>query len=105
MEPLKDQVFHLHQNGKLECRVNGIPYPKVYFKKDWRNVAISHRVKTIRESHDHWTLNIQNAIHMDEGVYECIAENLAGKVYCTANVKITGKLIRSQVNNTITGKL
>jgi hypothetical protein len=90
LEPLKDQVFHLHQNGKLECRVTGIPYPKVHFKKDWRNIAGSHRVKTVRESQDHWTLNIQNAIHMDEGVYECIAENVAGKVYCTANVKITG---------------
>jgi hypothetical protein len=91
LEPLKNQVFHLHQNGKLECRVLGIPYPVVQFKKDWRNIAGSHRVKTVREGFDHWTLNIQNAIHMDEGVYECIAENLAGKVYCTANVKISEK--------------
>ena len=92
LEPLKDQVFHLHQNGKLECRVLGIPYPSVQFKKDWRAVAGSHRVKTVREGFDHWTLNIQNCIHMDEGVYECVAENVAGKVYCTAAVKITGTL-------------
>jgi len=90
LEPLKDQVFHLHQNGKLECRVLGIPYPSVQFKKDWRVVAGSHRVKTVREEFDHWTLNIQNSIHMDEGVYQCVAENVAGKVYCTATVKITG---------------
>lgn len=90
LEPLKDQVFHLHQNGKLECRVLGIPYPSVQFKKDWRPVAGSHRVKCVREGFDHWTLNIQNSIHMDEGVYECVAENLAGKVYCTATVKVTG---------------
>ena len=90
LEPLKDQVFHLHQNGKLECRVVGIPYPSVQFKKDWRVIAGSHRVKTVREGFDHWTLNIQNSIHMDEGVYECVAENVAGKVYCTATVKITG---------------
>jgi len=83
-------VFHLHQNGKLECRVLGIPYPSVQFKKDWRAIAGSHRVKTVREGFDHWTLNIQNSIHMDEGVYECVAENVAGKVYCTATVKITG---------------
>ena len=87
---MKDQVFHLHMNGKMECRVHGIPYPKVMFKKDWRPIAGSHRVKIVREEFDHWTLNIQNAIHMDEGVYECIAENVAGKVYCTASVKITG---------------
>ena len=90
LEPLKDQVFHLHQNGKLECRVHGIPYPSVQFKKDWRLVAGSHRVKTVREGFDHWTLNIQNCIHMDDGVYECVAENVAGKVYCTATVKVTG---------------
>lgn len=90
LEPLKDQVFHLHHNGKLECRVLGIPYPTVSFKKDWRPVAGSHRIKIAREEFDHWTLSIQNSIRMDEGVYECIAENIAGKVYCTANVKITG---------------
>ena len=27
LEPLRDQVFHLRQNGVLECRVHGIPYP------------------------------------------------------------------------------
>jgi len=91
LEPLKDQVFHLHATGKLECRVHGIPYPTVTFKKDWRVVAGSHRIKIVREEFDHWTVNIQNTIHMDEGVYECIAENLAGSVYCTANVKITEK--------------
>lgn len=87
---MKDQVFHLHLNGKLECRVHGIPYPAVSFKKDWRPIAVSHRIRIAREEFDHWTLSIQNSIHMDEGIYECIAENVAGKVYCTANVKITG---------------
>jgi len=93
LEPLKDQVFHLHASGKLECRVHGIPYPTVTFKKDWRIIAGSHRIKIVREEYDHWTLNIQNTIHMDEGLYECIAENLAGKVYCTSNVKITGLVL------------
>ena len=92
LEPMKDQVFHLRHNGRLECRVHGIPYPTVQFKKDWRIVADSHRVKIIREEYDHWGLNVMNAIRLDEGVYECVAENVAGKVYCTANVKVTGRL-------------
>ena len=83
-------MFHLRHNGRLECRVHGIPYPKVTFKHDWRVVADSHRVKIVREDEEHWTLNVGNAIRMDEGMYECVAENVAGKVYCTANVKITG---------------
>jgi hypothetical protein len=91
LEPLKDQVFHLHKNGKLECRVHGIPYPTIQLKHDWRVIADSHRLKIVREDFDHWTLNINNAIHMDEGLYECVAENVAGKVYCSANVKITEK--------------
>ena len=45
LDPLKDQVFNLRRDGKLECRVNGIPYPTVTFKKDWRMIADSHRIK------------------------------------------------------------
>ena len=83
----------------------------VQFKHDWRVVADSHRVKVVREDEDHWTLTISNAIHLDEGLkflsnyplvnctscrsvaglYECVAENIAGKIYCTANVRITEK--------------
>ncbi len=44
-----------------------------------------------REDYDHWTLNIRNSIYMDEGLYECVAENLAGKVYCSANIKLIGQ--------------
>lgn len=83
--------MHLRMQGRLECRVHGIPYPKVTFKHDWRIVADSHRVKIVREDHDHWTLNVANAIRLDEGMYECVVENVAGKVYCTAAVKVTGK--------------
>ena len=88
---MKDQVFHLRRDGKLECRVHGVPYPKVAFKHDWRVIADSHRIKIVREDFDHWTLNFRNAIYMDEGMYECTAENVAGKVYCKANVRITEK--------------
>lgn len=46
-----------------------------------------------REDEDHWTMNIRSAIFQDEGMYECVAENLAGKVYCSANIKVVGKVI------------
>lgn len=92
LEPMKDHVFHLHKGGKLECRVHGIPYPKISFMKDWRVLAGSHRMQIVREDFDHWTLNFKNTINSDEGVYECVAENVAGKVYCVANVKISCRL-------------
>ncbi|CAD5121391.1 DgyrCDS9913 [Dimorphilus gyrociliatus] len=91
LEPMKDQIFNLRSTGKLECRVFGIPYPDVEFKKDWRVIADSHRVKIRREEYDHWTLSVDNAIRLDEGVYECVLSNVAGKVYCTANVKVSVK--------------
>ncbi len=84
-------MFHIRKPGKLECRVHGIPYPTVTFKKDWRVIGDAHRVKIVREEYDHWTLNVQGAIRLDEGIYECVAENVAGKVYCSANVKCTGR--------------
>ena len=83
--------MYLRRDGKLECRVHGIPYPAVTFKHDWRVIANGHRVKISREDYDHWTLNVNTAIYMDEGMYECVAENLAGKVYCTASVKVNGE--------------
>ena len=52
----------------------------VRFKHDWRVVADSHRVKILRQDEDHWTVDINNAIHLDEGrsykyvdLYECKA--------------------------------
>ena len=43
-----------------------------------------------REDYDHWTLSMSSVIRMDEGLYECVAENVAGKVYCSATVHVTG---------------
>merc|ERR1712142_12356 len=60
-------------------------------KHDWRVIADSHRIKVARESYDHWAIYFRNAIYMDEGMYECTAENIAGKVYCKADVKIQEK--------------
>lgn len=91
---MKDQIFNLRSTGKLECRVFGIPYPEVEFRKDWRVIADSHRVKIRREEYDHWTLSVDNAIRLDEGVYECVLSNVAGKVYCTATVKVSGDIIK-----------
>ena len=35
---------------------------------------------------------------MDEGIYQCMAENVAGKVYCTANVKVSGTTVLLALN-------
>lgn len=76
----------------------------VQLKHDWRVVADSHRVKVQREDQDHWTMTINNAIHLDEGrplpfgcpphhivdveevisLYECLVSMCVGQFYTSA---------------------
>lgn len=79
-------------SGQIACRIDGIPYPTVRWNKDWHPIGNSARVGIRQEAPDYWSLSIDNAISMDGGLYECIAENIAGKVHCTAKVVVQGML-------------
>lgn len=91
IEPLKDITIIAKNSGVLECRVDGIPYPEVKWNKDWRPLVESSRVFMDHESPDYWSLSLSSALKTDGGLYACIAENLAGKVHCVANVIVEGK--------------
>lgn len=71
--------------------MDGVPYPTVKFMKDWRPMAESTRTKVWNESPDYWALTVDGAIVMDSGLYQCVAENAAGKAYCSAKVTVQGK--------------
>ncbi|XP_064598573.1 obscurin-like isoform X2 [Liolophura sinensis] len=86
IEPLKDITIIAKNSGVLECRVDGIPYPEVKWNKDWRPLVESSRVFMDHESPDYWSLSLSSALKTDGGLYACIAENVAGKVHCVANV-------------------
>ncbi|XP_064646394.1 muscle M-line assembly protein unc-89-like isoform X2 [Lineus longissimus] len=91
LEPLKDLNLRVWTAGRMECRVDGLPYPEVKFFKDWHPLAHSARVKVKHTEYDYWSLDIDGAISRDEGMFICVAENIAGKVHCTASLHIEEK--------------
>ncbi|XP_074662623.1 protein Obscurin-like [Tubulanus polymorphus] len=91
LEPMKNTDLRVWTYGKLDCRIDGLPYPEVKFFKDWHPLTQTARVKANRTDYDYWSLNFDNTILLDEGMYICVAENIAGKAYCVANLVIEEK--------------
>ena len=81
-----------HGQGILSCAVDGIPYPSVRFMKDWRPLTDTSRLVVTNdpEKPEQWTLTLHDAIPADSGSYMCVAENVAGKVFCTSRVNVEG---------------
>ncbi|XP_055959480.1 obscurin-like [Patella vulgata] len=92
IEPLKDVVLLNRGTGKIECRVDGIPYPTIKFNKDWRPLTETSRVRIHHERPDYFSLTIDGALSMDAGQYTCVAENVAGKIFCSARVEVEDSL-------------
>ena len=91
LEPLRDVSMTTHTSGKLTCRVDGFPCPTAKWMKDWHPVKDSSRIKVIYEAPDIWSLEIDNALSSDSGLYACTMENIAGKVTMTARLVVEGK--------------
>uniref|UniRef100_A0A2C9KQ17 Immunoglobulin I-set domain-containing protein n=1 Tax=Biomphalaria glabrata TaxID=6526 RepID=A0A2C9KQ17_BIOGL len=47
LEPIQDLMLASHVNGKLTCRVDGIPKPSVKFLKDWKPLSETPRYKCL----------------------------------------------------------
>ena len=79
--------------GALSCSVDGIPCPSIRFMKDWRPLTDTSRLVVTNdpEHKERWTLTLSDAIPEDSGSYMCVAENVAGKVFCTARVNVEGE--------------
>ena len=88
---MRDARCRVWTNGKLECRVEGKPYPKVKFFKDWHALTHTARMQLQQSDYNYWALSLDGVIMRDEGLYICVAQNLAGKAYCFANLKVEGE--------------
>lgn len=91
LDPLKDLVIDSRGRGRLECRVDGIPYPTVKWMKDSKSLGESSRLKFHHEEPDYWSLTLESAIMMDSGHYTCVAENHAGQAVSSCRINIAGK--------------
>ena len=59
----------------LSCEADGSPKPKIWWKKDERNITTTNRIFYTLENTQ---LNIDHAKASDSGLYVCIAENALG---------------------------
>ncbi|CAG0907122.1 unnamed protein product, partial [Darwinula stevensoni] len=91
-EHLRETRGLLGKTLKLECRVEGVPFPDIKWYKDWLPLASSARIKVeeliLWEAPDRCTLILTDLIQRDAGLYSCTATNLAGTASssCTLHV-------------------
>ena len=71
----------------LEVEATGKPTPRLTWYHDSNEVQLSKRCR-LEKSENRQTLVISDICTKDEGTYECIAENLAGRTSCMCFLKI-----------------
>ncbi|KAK3516204.1 hypothetical protein QTP70_005705 [Hemibagrus guttatus] len=74
---------------RLECRVSGVPFPQIFWKKE--NESITHNTDRISMHQDNFgylCMIIQPALKEDAGWYTVSAKNEAGIVSTTARLDV-----------------
>ncbi|XP_060690796.1 palladin isoform X1 [Hemiscyllium ocellatum] len=74
---------------RLECRVSGVPYPQIFWKKD--NESLTQNTERVSMHHDnkgYICLLIQPTTKEDAAWYTVSAKNEAGIISCTAKLDI-----------------
>ena len=75
---------------RFECQVTGFPRPSVRWYKDGVNVSALSRYKFEYTADGFVVLTLENIKLTDQGVYQCIAENLKGSAETTARLLVKG---------------
>jgi len=82
-QPMTNQLLFERQTIRLSCNVSGWPTPSVSWTKNGEDVVPSARINVT--GHE---LLIAQAAVSDSGIYQCLAENIAGHVALTARVHV-----------------
>ncbi|XP_073672731.1 palladin [Garra rufa] len=76
---------------RLECRVSGVPFPQIFWKKE--NESFTHNTDRISMHQDNFgylCMIIQPALKEDAGWYTVSAKNEAGIISSTARLDVNG---------------
>ncbi|XP_051783596.1 palladin isoform X2 [Erpetoichthys calabaricus] len=74
---------------RMECRVSGVPFPQIYWKKE--NESLTHNTERIsmhQDNHGYICMIIQPATKEDAGWYTVSAKNEAGIISSTARLDV-----------------
>uniref|UniRef100_A0A663M826 Hemicentin 1 n=1 Tax=Athene cunicularia TaxID=194338 RepID=A0A663M826_ATHCN len=67
-------VVHINDSAVLECVAEGVPTPRITWRKDGKNIWLSFRYSMLEDG----SLHIHSAHVTDTGRYVCMAINTAG---------------------------
>ncbi|XP_007895556.2 myopalladin isoform X3 [Callorhinchus milii] len=96
-KPLQDVTATEGQLVVLECRVKGVPFPKMEWYREETLIEdspdfriLQKKPRSIAESEEICTLVIAEAFPEDSGTFTCTASNKYGTVSSTAHLTVTG---------------
>ncbi|XP_064418128.1 palladin isoform X2 [Latimeria chalumnae] len=74
---------------RLECRVSGVPFPQIFWKKENESLTYNtDRVSMHKDDYGYICMLIQGTTKEDAGWYTVSAKNEAGIVSCTARLDV-----------------
>ncbi|KYO27409.1 vascular endothelial growth factor receptor 1 [Alligator mississippiensis] len=91
---LSDQTVNSSNSAALECQVQGIPEPQIFWFKNHEEI---HEEPGIILGPGGRMLFIERVKEEDEGLYQCVATNLKGSVESAAYVTVQGTSERSNL--------
>ncbi|KAM9324058.1 vascular endothelial growth factor receptor kdr-like [Gastrophryne carolinensis] len=85
MQNLENLTINSSSTLSLECKVDGSPSPTITWLKNGYAIKLASGI-----TFSHNSLNIERVKKEDEGLYECLAENIMGHANTSAYITILG---------------
>ncbi|KAK0408252.1 hypothetical protein QR680_003855 [Steinernema hermaphroditum] len=84
---MSDARAQQNASTTFNCVVGGSPKPVITWFKDGKQLPNDGRYKML-ESGDQYSLQLDDVLPPDGGIYECVAKNAAGEARCKARLNI-----------------
>ena len=90
-EKLIDTSFLIGGTTILRCKVQGNPFPRVFWYRNDEFIMEDDRIQFAQGEDGLCTLTITHCKASDIGIYRCVARNLYGDASCKARLLIGGQ--------------